>query len=139
MLSQVEFHVGLYLKIIASNNKGNVSWSVVENFTHSGIFFVVVVRAAIVLGTMPGTLHSIHFAGIGTFSTWLILIKTKGLRWITGGTGNFSVGKTCRLERLILVTFNDQQPNMQSQQALVKARIHSCVCFSVRVSVSVSA
>src|SRR6218665_201292 len=114
MLSQVEFHVGLYLKMIASSNEGNVSWRVVENFTHSGIFFVVVVRAAIVLGTMPGTLHSIHFAGIGTFSTWLILIKTKRLRWITGGTGNFSVGKTCRLERLTLIAFDNQQPNIQN-------------------------
>ena len=100
-----------------------------DNFAHSGIFFVVVVRAIIVLGTKPGTLHSIHFAGFGTFSTSMILIKRNKRRWLIDSTGNCSVGKTCRLECLTLVTFHDQHPNIQNYQALENLRIHGLRLF----------
>src|SRR6218665_2943979 len=114
-----------YLEILAARNEGNISWSVVENVTHSDIFSVVVVRAPIVLRTTPGTLHSIHFAGIGTFSAWMNLFKRQDLRWLINSTGNCSVGKTCRLECLTRTAFHCQQPNIQSQQAPVNARTHS--------------
>src|SRR6218665_4005157 len=114
-----------YLEIIAARNEGKVSWSVVENFTHSDIFSVVVVRTAIVLRTTPGTLHSIYFAGIGTFSAWIYLIKQYKCRWLIDSTGSCSVGKTCRLECLTRTAFHCQQPNIQRQQASVNARIHS--------------
>ncbi len=102
----------MYLEIIAARDEGNVSWSVVENFTLSYIFSVVVVRAVIVLRTAPGTLHSINCAGFGTFSAWMRLIKSKDRRWIIVSTGNCSVGKTFRLERLTRTAFHDQQPNI---------------------------
>src|SRR6218665_204326 len=109
MLSQVECHA--YLEFIAFGKEGHFAWCVVENFTHSEIVSVVIVRAAIVLGTKPGTLHSIHFAGIETFSAWMILIKRKDLRWNINSTANCTVVKTCRLECLTFVSFHNEQPN----------------------------
>lgn len=96
MLKQVESQA--YLEMITSRNEGNFVWRIVENFTHSEILSVVVVRAVIILTTMPGTLRSRNCTGNGTFAAWIQLIERNDHRWFVDSTGNCPVGKTSSLE-----------------------------------------